>query len=194
MIMSDGAIWAAVTSGEISIEPNIQKNDVRSVGLRLYLGEDLLIPAESNEEIDLTKAEDSQFISHKMGTSGYLLESHSFVLACTRERIKVSRSIVCRVDGRSSVARSGLFVHCSSTTVDNIHDAARTVILELFNCNRRPVRLWTGLAIAMLIFERVDGEIQQKSSLQYADQQRLIPPRPSSRLQISTPRDLPLSP
>jgi dCTP deaminase len=179
--MSDGVICAAVASGEIAVEPDIQKMDIRPVGLRLHLGADLLIPIKSDEEVDLTKEGDNQFISHTMDASGYLLESHSFMLAHTRERIRVSRGIVCRVDGRSSIARNGLFVHCSSTTVDNIHMAARTIILELYNCNGRPVRLWHGLAIAMLTFERIDGEIQQDASHQYADQQYLIPSRPSIR-------------
>jgi dCTP deaminase len=181
MIMSDGVICSAMAAGDISVEPDSRENDIRPAGLRLYLGTDLLIPVESNEEIDLTKAESSQFASHKMGASGYLLESHGFVLAHTRERIRTSRSIVCRVDGRSSVARHGLFVHCSSATIDNIHVIARTIVLELYNCNRRPIRLWPGLAIAMLIFERLDGEIQQQPAHQYADQQYLLPPRPSIR-------------
>jgi dCTP deaminase len=182
VIMSDVAICAALDSGEISVEPSARHADIRSVGLRLHLADELLTPADSEEEIDLASTEQGQFICHRMGDSGYRLEGHCFVLACTRERVRTSRGIVCRVDGRSSVARNGVFVHCSSTTVDNLHEDARTVVLELFNCSRRPVRIRPGLPIAMLTFERLDGRIQQAASRQYADQQRLLPPRPIIQL------------
>jgi len=182
MIMSDEAIRAAIYTHEISVEPDVRHADIRGVGLRVYLGEDLLIPVLSDEEIDLVSLKDVEFTRHRMDVSGYRIEGHCYVLACTREKIRTNGNIVCRIDGRSSVARIGLFVHCSSTTVDNVREGARTVVLELFNCNRRPVRIRPGLPIAMLTFERLEGHIQQPDSRQYADQQQLLPPRPSIRI------------
>jgi hypothetical protein len=35
--------------------------------------------------------------------------------------------------------------------------------------------------IAMLMFARLDGDIRQSASTQYADQRMLLPPRPEAR-------------
>ena len=180
MIMSDGAIREAMRAGEISIDPPARDDDIRGVGLRLYLGEDLLIPVSSDDEIDLAHPQSEQFMSRRMDATGYILQSQDYVLAATREKISASRGILCTVDGRSSIARSGLFIHCSSAAIDNIHDGARAIVLELYNCSRRALRLRPGLPIAMMMFARLEGTIQQSASSQYADQHVLLPPRPGS--------------
>jgi len=177
MILSDGAIRTAIRGGEILVEPPIREHDIRAVGIRLYLSEGLLLPGDDDTEADLDDPDPEQFISYKMPGTGYVLESHSFILACTQEKIWTNRSLTCRLVGRSSIARSGLSVHCSSSVIDNIHENPRVIVLELYNCSRRPLRLRPGLAIAMLTFERLEGQILQNASAQYADQSTTLPPR-----------------
>ena len=177
MILSDDAIRNAIRNGEISVEPALSENDIRAVGIRLYLAEGLLLPSEDDGEADLSEPDAGQFVSHRMEPTGYVLESHSFILACTREKIWTDQSLTCRLDGRSSIARGGLSVHCSSSVIDNIHEEPRAIVLELYNCSRRALRLRPGLAIAMLTFERLEGRILQNASAQYANQQTTLPPR-----------------
>lgn len=177
MILSDGAIRVAIANGEISVEPALNEDDIRAVGIRLYLSEGLLLPSEDDGETDLSDPDAGQFVSYRMEPTGYVLESHGFILACTREKIWTDRSLTCRLDGRSSIARSGLSVHCSSSVIDNIHGEPRAIVLELYNCSRRALRLHPGMAIAMLTFERLEGRISQNASVQYANQQSALPPR-----------------
>jgi dCTP deaminase len=185
MILSDGAIRSAIRYGEISVQPDLNESDIRPVGIRLYLSEFLLLPIEDDAEADLENPNADQFISHKMDHSGYVLESRDFILACTREKIWTDRGLTCRLDGRSSIARSGLSVHCSSSVIDNIHEESRAIVLELYNCSRRAVRLRPGLAIAMLTFERLEGRILQDVSRQYTDQGTTLPPRRSVELLLT---------
>ena len=177
MILSDGAIQAALQAGEVCVEPAIREDDIRGVGLRLYLSGDVLVPPNSDHEVDLSEIKDDQFAYHRIGSEGYLLGSHHFILASTREKVWADRSLICRIDGRSSIARNGLSIHCSSSVIDNIHKEPRVIVLELYNCSHRALRLRTGLAIAMLTFERLEGRIVQDASPQYADQITLLPPR-----------------
>src|SRR5215471_4487964 len=130
MILSDGAIRTAVRNGEISVKPALSEDDIRPVGIRLYLSEWLLLPSEDDAEADLEFPEADQFIPYKMEEAGYVLQSQGFILACTREKIWTDRGLTCRLDGRSSVARSGLSVHCSSSVIDNIHKEPRAIVLE----------------------------------------------------------------
>lgn len=180
MILSDGAIHAALQAGAICVEPTIREDDIRGVGLRLYLSGDILVPLNSNREVDLSDIRDDQFEYHRIGPEGYLLESNRLILASTREKVWADRDLICRVDGRSSIARNGLSVHCSSSVIDNIHKEPRVIVLELYNCSHRALRLRSGLAIAMLTFERLEGRIVQDASPQYADQLGLLPPRHQS--------------
>lgn len=177
MILADDAIRRALDTREIIVKPSVHASDIRGTGLRVHLGADLLIPVMS-EEVDAANPTDEHFMKLVMDDGGYRLGSGDFVLACTTERVQTSRSLGCSLDGRSSIARLGLFVHCSSAAIDNIHGEPRVIVLELYNCSGRALRLRPGLAIAMLSFFRLEGTITQSASPQYADQQTALPPRP----------------
>lgn len=177
MILADEAIRRALDAREIIVKPSIRAGDIRGTGLRVHLGAELLIPVMSGE-VDAANPTDDQFVKLVMDDDGYLLGSGDFVLACTRERVQTSRGLGCSLDGRSSIARLGLFIHCSSAVIDNLHGEPRAVVLELYNCSGRALRLRPGLAIAMLSFFRLEGTITQPASPQYADQQTALPPRP----------------
>jgi dCTP deaminase len=178
VILSDRAIVDALAAGELTVDPPMRAGDIRGVGIRVHLGHTLLLPASVDGEIDLACPQDGHFAQHAMTEDGYLLDSHDYALACTRERIAMGRSLGCILDGRSSIARQGLFVHCSSAVIDNVHNEARAIVLELFNCSRRRLRLRPGLAIGMLSFVRLTDPIAQDAARQYADQQDALPPRP----------------
>jgi deoxycytidine triphosphate deaminase len=88
MILPDSAIRRALDTGEISVEPPARDIDIRSAGVRVHLSPDLLIPIAGDQEIDLAAPGTGQFLSHRMGADGYVLESHGFALAATSEKIR----------------------------------------------------------------------------------------------------------
>ena len=61
----------------------------------------------------------------------------SFLLAVTRERIRLPANMTAFVEGRSSIGRIGLFIQ-NAGWVDPGFDG--TITLELFNANRLSIR------------------------------------------------------
>lgn len=87
------------------------------------------------------------------------------LLAVTNEEIDIDRKakIAARVEGRSSLARIGLFVHLTAPT---IHAGfGGTITLELFNIGEMPLKLVPGKTrICQLIFERVESRPEESDS------------------------------
>ena len=151
MILSDITIKELIDSGQIIILPDFDQKNIRPVGIRLHLGNEILIP-EANQTVDLSGSTDLDYEKVTLDAAGYTLNPNQFILGTTYERFQVPRNIVCHIDGRSTVARLGLSIHCTATIVDGNFDEARTVVLEIKNIGPTNLILKPHLAIAMLTF------------------------------------------
>ena len=132
MILSDTTIQEFIHDGKITIFPKFDLADIRPAGIRLHLGTELLIPSEG-KIVDLLAEEEVPFEKIPIPEEGFLLKPNQFVLASTYEKFQVPRSIICHIDGRSTVARVGLSIHCTSGIIDGNFEEARTVVLEIKN-------------------------------------------------------------
>lgn len=105
----------------------------------------------------------------------FKLEPHKFVLANTRERIRLPLSVgVCfnelpsvtsfaaRVEGKSSLARCGMLVHFTAPTIHAGFEG--TITLEIINLGPFPVMLAPGMPICQLIIEAVLGSVLKTPS------------------------------
>ena len=73
----------------------------------------------------------------------------------TRESVELPQHLGARVEGKSSNARIGLFVHISSPTIHpGFHNQ---IVLEFYNVGPVPIRAYPGQPICQLILERVEG-------------------------------------
>src|SRR5690349_18487035 len=86
--------------------------------------------------------------------NGYLLEPGAFILACTAERITLSREMVARVEGKSSLGRLGIAVHITAGFIDPGFKGQ--VTLEIKNLGPWSIVLRPGMPIAQLAFEQVE--------------------------------------
>lgn len=175
MILSDSAIQRELSRGAISLEPEIRASDIRQCGVRVHLGDEVLIP-KGHDPVALTNGAAPEFETVTMAEEGFLLEPGGYALAVTRESIRTGKGLLSTLDGRSTVARMGLFVHCSSAVLDNLVDRRRRIVLELFNCSSRGLVLKPGDPVAQVLFHRIDGEISGDDGVQYAQQDQLLPP------------------
>lgn len=82
-------------------------------------------------------------------TDGYLLQNGRFVLASTVEHVEIPRNIVGAIEGKSSVARTGLQIHCAGYLDPGFKGY---VTMELVNFFDLPVILRPGVLIAQLSF------------------------------------------
>lgn len=94
----------------------------------------------------------------------YVVRSKQFLLASTAERIITPTDLVARVEGKSSLARLGLFIHVTAGFVDPGFEGKIT--LEVYNVNPRPIMLRPGMKICQIAFE----ELSQPAAKPYGSE------------------------
>lgn len=83
----------------------------------------------------------------------FYIKPKEFVLATTKEYIKLPNDLTAFVEGRSSIGRMGLFVQ-NAGWVDPGFEGEIT--LELFNASDNTIKLVGGMRIAQLVFAQLD--------------------------------------
>lgn len=110
--------------------------------------------------------------------TGFLLEPGILYLGVVQEHVRTPVDIVPDVDGRSSVARCGLSIHCTAGRGDAGYAGHFT--LEMWCV--QPIRIYAGMPIGQLYFSNVVGEVErpygQRSSSSYQDLEPNPDPRP----------------
>jgi dCTP deaminase len=175
MILSDVTIVEYIDAGKIKILPEFDRTDIRPTGIRLHLGEEILIPVE-DQLVDLTAPSDIKYKRQTISTKGYILNPGMFILASTHEKVMTYPGIVGHLDGRSTFARLGLSLHCTSSIIDGIHDEPRAIVLEIKNNGFLKLVLKPKIPIGMLVFSKLSHPIRQSSQAQYRNQNSVEPP------------------
>lgn len=137
MMMSDGTLVGLHAKGELEIVPTPEQIQWQPCSVDLRLGTSFRDPVTRQGHI----------------TNEYRLRPLGFVLANTKERVRMGKAFVGTVHGRSSWARRGLQVHAAGL-VDPGFDGEIT--LELFNMSSAPITICTGERICQLTVQRLD--------------------------------------
>lgn len=149
-MLADTQIKKLIGEGKITITPFDEKQ-LGPSNYKVSLGDILLVP-KAGELIDLKAADtDVPYEEVVMGEEGYILEPGDFVLGQTKELVAMDSDIGMFIDGRSTLARLGVSIHQSSTTLlpgqgDHI------VTLEIFNAGKFRVKIYPNLKVGKLIF------------------------------------------
>ena len=168
MILSDRTIRELIEKGELVIEP-YEPSHVQCSSLDLRLGEEIAVYREG-DCIDV-KEEISGIEVIKI-KDFFEIKPKEFLLATTLEYIKLPNYITAFVEGRSSLGRLGLFIE-NAGWVDAGFEGQIT--LELFNANKRPIRLYKGMRICQLVFAKLDREPEKVYSGKYKGQKGVTP-------------------
>lgn len=175
MILSDISIKEYIYAGKIQILPDFDEINIRPTGIRLHLAEEILVPI-NGQTIDLEHPIDIQYNRQIISDTGFLLRPGDFILGSTFESIRTSRDIVGHLEGRSTIARLGLSLHCTSGIIDGNYDEPRSIVLEMKNDGVFKLILKKRMAIGMLIFSELTCPIGQESQSQYRNQNSVLPP------------------
>jgi dCTP deaminase len=175
MILSDKTIKEYMLEGKIKIFPEFSMADIRPAGIRLHLGAELLIPVEG-QTVDLEGNQEVHFDKATILEQPFTLRPGQFILGSTYEKFQVPRNLVCHVDGRSTVARVGLAIHCTSGIIDGNFEEARSIVLEMKNQGPFEIVLRYKTALAMLSFNLLTSDIQQSTQKQYHGQTGVVAP------------------
>lgn len=156
MILSDQTIRSMMEQGDLSIDP-LEDHQIQPASVDIRLGTHFLkIDENAIESIQLDRpAKYVEFESEQV-----IIPPHSFLLATTKEYIRLPQHITAFVEGRSSIGRMGLFIQ-NAGWVDPGFEGEIT--LELYNANRLPIRLTSGRRLAQLVF----AEMDQKAGVPY---------------------------
>lgn len=162
MILTDREIQSALHSGQIFIEPspNVEAYSSTSVDLTLL---NKFTTWKSIPGVTIRPGKPGHKYSHLVSmqesknADQYELKSMSFVLAWTREIVKIPNSsrLAARVEGKSSIARLGISVHITAPTVHCGFEGP--IQLEMFNFGPHDIVLDAGMRICQLIFEQTLG-------------------------------------
>ena len=89
------------------------------------------------------------------GTDYFDLPPNRLVIGMTKEAVRLPQHLGGRVEGKSSLARIGLFIHISAPTIHPGVDSKIT--LEFYNVGPVPIRVHANDPICQLVIEEVSG-------------------------------------
>jgi dCTP deaminase len=114
------------------------------------------------EEVVLDMRKRNRVRRYLIPDDGFVLESQRLYLARTTEHTE-THNLVPMIEGRSSVARLGLFVHVTAGFGDVGYCGCWT--LEMFAV--QPIRIYPGIPICQIYYHRIDGAVCEYASDKY---------------------------
>lgn len=154
MMLSDVDIKHCLKNGGLEIDPLDNPDlQIQPASVDLTLSNRFIIPSLP---MNYTNGETPHIISKSIELFNpddtFQIYPGDFVLACTRERVKIPSTLAARVEGRSSLGRLGLIIHLTAGFIDPGFEGQIT--LELANLSRCAISLTPGMRISQLcLFE-----------------------------------------
>ena len=145
MVLSGKTIKKLLSKKRLKINP-LKHESVGAIAVDLHLDKTALNPDNSKE----------------VSLKDFHLSLDEFYLASTLEFIELPNNLVARIVPRSSLARLGVLATFDADILPPNY--AGKPILTLKNLSRKPVLLKPGLAVAQIMFEQVDQEVEGYSS------------------------------
>jgi len=149
MILSDATLTSLLNSGKLEVSP-LAENSIQPGSIDCRLGNQFLEISEPKGTI-LSLDHETQYES--VTADHMIIQPRSFLLATTKEYVKLPDNITAFVEGRSSIGRMGLFIQ-NAGWVDAGFEGRIT--LELFNATSLPIRLEADRRICQLVFCKMD--------------------------------------
>lgn len=154
-MLSDVDIQSAIRSGDIRIESPlpILPSQWQPVSVDLRIGPDYRRPLRSGVRdlaYTLGRSDPDDFFQSVRAEPKFRLEPGGFAIGSTIESVYVSDKISCRIEGKSSVGRSGLAIHVTAGFVDPGFEGELT--LELVNMAPYEIVIPTGTKVCQVCF------------------------------------------
>lgn len=153
-VLSDKTLKEYLEEGKIEIEP-LDYTDIQPASIDLRLGKDFLgfNNVLNIEYIDPKKDEIGWSMERVtlLEGKGIVIYPQEFILATTKEYVKVPDDLVARVEGRSSLGRLGLTMHVTAGYIDPGFEGRIT--LEIANLGSMPVALYPDMRVCQIVFE-----------------------------------------
>lgn len=163
MILQDNEILKRIKNNEIIISPKPKDKQIQPSSIDLRLGNEYLQPVFGTEIDIKNNSPKYEYVK----TNRITIPPHNFILATTKEKVKIPKNLVARVEGRSSIGRLGITIHVTAGFIDPGFEGQIT--LEIANLSNTVVILYEDMRICQIVFEelldipnRVYGECDNK--------------------------------
>ncbi len=159
MILSDRDIRGEIDAGRIVIDPYIP-DAVQPSSVDLHLGNRFRV-FRNNRTAVIDPREDQPELTELVeiiGDEPFILHPGEFVLGATFERVALPDDLVARLEGKSSLGRLGLLIHSTAGYVDPGWEG--TLTLELSNVANLPIKLYDGMKIGQISFQRLSSAVE----------------------------------
>ena len=167
MILSDATLREMLGNGELTIDP-CDDDAIQPASIDCRLGDHFLVIEDKTMDIITL---DSEIVYREIEGDAITIPAHSFLLATTREYIKLPNYVTAFVEGRSSIGRIGLFIQ-NAGWVDPGFEGH--VTLELYNANSLPIKLQAGRRLCQLVFCKMDRAAEHPYNGKYQRQVRTV--------------------
>ena len=165
MILSDRTIRKFLAEKKLIIDP-LYDMQIQPASVDFRLGNHYLKIAEHQiTSLELTEKP----IYEEIVQEQVVVPPHSFLLATTKEYVKLPDNLTAFVEGRSSIGRLGLFIQ-NSGWVDPGFEGEITI--ELYNANSLPIKLKSGVRICQLVFAMLDQTAENPYQGKYQGQRK----------------------
>jgi len=167
MILNDRKIKQLLEKKELVIDP-LDEKQIQPSSVDLRLGNDFLVYPEEIEILDVKNPDlGNQLKKVVADDEGFVIQPKHFILATTREYIKLPDYLTAFVEGRSSLGRLGLFIE-NAGWVDAGFEGQIT--LEFYNANSRPLKIYPGMRICQLVFAKMEEPAEKPYRGKYQGQ------------------------
>jgi len=167
MILSDKTLRAMLAEGSLTVDP-ISDESIQPASIDCRLGDHYLLIEDMNMDIITL---DSEIKYREIVGDSITIPPHTFLLATTKEYIKLPNNLTAFVEGRSSIGRIGLFIQ-NAGWVDPGFEGKIT--LELYNANSLPIKLQKDRRICQLVFCKMDQTADKPYNGKYQGQQKSV--------------------
>jgi len=164
MILTGNEISAQLNEN-IFIDP-FDKDQLNPNSYNLRLHNELLV----YEEIVLDMRRPNRFRRYSIPQEGFVLHPNKLYLGRTAEFTE-THNLVPMIEGRSSIARLGLFVHVTAGFGDVGFCGYWT--LEMFAV--QPVRIYPGIPICQMFYHTIQGNVSEYQSDKYQNNHDIQP-------------------
>jgi dCTP deaminase len=156
MILSDRDIRAEIEAGRIVVDPYLP-DAVQPSSIDLHLGNRFRVFRNNRTAVIDPRADQPELteLVEITGDEPFILHPGEFVLGATFERVALPDDLVARLEGRSSLGRLGLMIHSTAGYVDPGWEG--TLTLELSNAANLPIKLYDGMKIGQISFQRLSS-------------------------------------
>jgi len=181
MILSDIDIKKQLDRGRLAIEPMPDLAvALGPVSVDLKLGNQFMVYKRTEQPyIDVKDAqtfEDLTELINKEDDEAFTIHPGEFVLANTKESVTLPNDIAGRLEGRSSLGRLGIVIHSTAGKFDPGWKGK--LVLEMSNIGAVPVKVYPGMRICQLLFEKLSSPTSQpyaeRKSSKYKNQQSVV--------------------